>query len=190
MDWHAIPTSPAVLLGGLWLEAGVCQLTTPTSNSACPSLASACSLTEMPPSSLLPFRAFRNGHDAASHDESIPDLERVPFLTQEPSFERSPDLENGVFRSPATDSPESLKNFPVSVTRFALHHDSELGDGKDFTSTKKTRWFPRLDLSTQCLRLGRRNRRKDGAFEHPHKSNRPSPLRRVLRLLAIALMLL
>lgn len=144
----------------------------------------------MPPSSLLPFRAFRNGHDAASHDESIPDLERVPFLTQEPSFERSPDLENGVFRSPATDSPESLKNFPVSVTRFALHHDSELGDGKDFTSTKKTRWFPRLDLSTQCLRLGRRNRRKDGAFEHPHKSNRPSPLRRVLRLLAIALMLL
>ncbi|KIV93949.1 hypothetical protein PV10_05119 [Exophiala mesophila] len=144
----------------------------------------------MPQSSLSPFRDFRKSLDAASHNESSQDLERVPFLTQEPSFERSPDLENGVFRSPTTQSSDSLKNFPVSITRFTLHHDSESGYGDDLTSSKSSRRFSRLDFCTRCFCLGRRNHKTEFTYEQPHKSNRPSPLRRVLRLLAIALMLL
>ena len=146
----------------------------------------------MPPPSRPPFRPIRSHVDTDVNDESPTKAERVPFLTQEQSFDHSSDLENGAFRGPAVGSSESLKFAPFSVTQTAITDD-------DLTSSRrrrsffsiKPRWLWRTFSLVACLCSTPKSFQKTQPIEKDQpKKKKVSPLRRVLRLLAIALMLL
>ena len=139
----------------------------------------------MPSSAIRPFRnnnSFKN--------ESLVASERVPFLTQEQSFDYTADLENGLSQPP-TNSDQLAKSF--TVTRSSIDDDVESYDPITPHSFSTPRWTWRSP-SLRHLLLGRRRSlvQKDHILEKcpHHKSRRTTPLRRVIRLLAVALMLL
>ena len=141
----------------------------------------------MPESSptIRPFR--NNGTTSIHHDGSPVQSERLPFLTQEQIFINSPTLEDGSFADAAATRKDFLKRPKATCLETSPSLD-------DLSSTPSFRW--RLTGAIQSLRqlLGRPCTlvHKEHVIERGslHKSIPNTPLRRVLRLVAYALMLL
>lgn len=143
----------------------------------------------MPPSAI---RTFRHDHNLPFENESSPAAENVPFLTQEQSFDCGPGLEDGFSKDSTTSGhPDDIKSIKVTCSP----------DDYDVTcscccSQNSPYYLPRRRWSWNPFRRFSRIRRtvahNDRTSEKGSrsKSRLSTPLRRVLRLLAIALMLL
>lgn len=151
-------------------------------------------LPAMPqPSSIRPFR--NNATNKSSHiTESSVSSERVPFLNQEQIFIKCPTLEDGSLHddddvADATTDPDTLTLKGPTVTCLEPSPSFD-----DLTAKFSPRW--RLTSAIPSLKqfLGGRYTavHKKHIVERGslHKSLSTTPLRRVLRLLAYALMLL
>jgi len=136
--------------------------------------------------SLSGIRPFRSGQTVASDHESSVELEHVPFLTQEQTFDHSPVLEDGVFDDTSGDATKSPA---VTLSRL----DEPVSSFDQRSSQLPTWRWPRSTSSLTQMFGGRRTVvRKEHIVKRSslHKSPRSTPLRRILRLLALALMLL
>ncbi|KIW33694.1 uncharacterized protein PV07_00522 [Cladophialophora immunda] len=137
------------------------------------------------------IRAIRNDTSSSFTDESSANSERVPFLTQEQTFIRCPDLEDGSLRDPATAaaavSPDTLKGSTITCLE-----TSSSFDHRSSSSSSRWRWTESLPVLNQLLGGRRTVVHKGHVVERGslHKSIPTTPLRRVLRLLALTLMLL
>lgn len=134
------------------------------------------------------IRNFRNEQQITLEDESFLESERAPFLTQEQAFVSSRQLEDGVYEDPSSAAADAAKLPTVTCTTLPAHTSSF--DGVT-PSPSKWRWTGRIPLLTLSSCRHRSGGRKEYTERtSSHKSHRPTPLRRVLRLLALALMLL
>lgn len=144
------------------------------------------------PSSIRPFR-----NNASQNTESALQSERVPFLTQEQTFIKCPTLEDGSLDDPAAAAataaaqPDTLKG--STVTCFETSPSASFDD---LTSRPSPQWRWTAAVPSLKQLLGGRRRSSVAHKQHVvergslHKSLPTTPLRRVLRLLAYALMLL
>ncbi|EXJ55714.1 hypothetical protein A1O7_08643 [Cladophialophora yegresii CBS 114405] len=142
----------------------------------------------MPPSPA--FRPFRNNN--GTNKETSVQPERVPFLTQEQSFLKCPTLEDGSFTdAAAADRPDASKGPTVTCTR--LETSPSFDDLTAANFSPKWRWTAAIPSLRELLR-GRRpgpaHKEHTAELSPLYRSLPTTPLKRVLRLLAFALMIL
>lgn len=140
------------------------------------------------PSSIRPFR-----NNASQNTESSLQSERVPFLTQEQTFIKCPILEDGSLDDTAAATaaqPDIIKG--STVTCFETSRSASFDDLASRPSPQ-WRWTAAVPSLKQLLggrRLSVAHKKNLVERGSLHKSLPTTPLRRVLRLLAFALMLL
>ncbi|KIV87388.1 hypothetical protein PV11_02938 [Exophiala sideris] len=135
------------------------------------------------------IRTFRNDQDRSRTRESSTEPERVPFLTQDQTFNDSSDLENGAFQDPSSVRSDAAKSPADSCT--ALPTPSSSFD--HVTSQTPSRWPSPDRKGFWSLFLSRRYSvgQKQHTIERPLlKTTRSTALKKVLRLLGFSLMLL
>ncbi|KAJ9602903.1 Altered inheritance of mitochondria protein 6 [Cladophialophora chaetospira] len=135
-----------------------------------------------------PFRPFRNiRRNSLENNESSDESERVPFLTQEQTFLKCPTLEDGAFGAAAAAADDAFKGPAVTCLETSPSFDA-------LTSKSSPRW--RCTDAIPSLRRLLDRRHSSVHKEHitegssSFRSLPTTPLRRVVRLLAFALMLL
>lgn len=147
----------------------------------------------MPPTAIRPIR-----HDhsrSVENDSSVAEI--IPFLTQEHSFDCAPGLEDGFAPNPTTTGPpDAFKSLNVTCSAIdddldcsCCYHTSPYFQSKSHSSWNPFRRFcgPRgVDHHKQ--RVSDKEHVSENGSRR--KSRQATPLRRILRLLAVALMLL
>ncbi|KIX08333.1 uncharacterized protein Z518_02989 [Rhinocladiella mackenziei CBS 650.93] len=145
----------------------------------------------MPVNSVKGIRPFRsNDRDIPLTHESSSEAERVPFLTQEQAFLKSPDLEDGEYSDPSAASTDTAK-IPTVTCSPASEPASSFDHLAPRFSSSRWRW-PDI-LSLNLFPGGRRIVvHKDHIVRRGplNTSHRPTALKKVLRWLAFSLMLL
>lgn len=147
-------------------------------------------LPAMPQFSLTPIRPFHSDSNSPHSNESSVESERVPFLTQEQSFLSSPDLEDGAFADSCAGKSDTAKSPSVSCN--LLPESASPLDNLTSPFSSKWRWIDAIPLLRQWSGGSRKVVHKEHVLERvaSPKVHRITPLRRVLRLLALSLMLL
>lgn len=148
----------------------------------------------MPPSAIRPFR---HDHNHSLENESSTAAESVPFLTQEQSFDCGPVLEDGISSDSTTSGhPDALKSAKVACSSTDDGVECPCCYHKSTYLHSQRRWawnpFGRICGSRRPVSQNGRVSEKDhisrtGLCPKPRLT---TPLRRILRLLAVALMLL
>lgn len=150
----------------------------------------------MPPATSI-IRPIRHDHSRSVDNESPSVAEIVLFLTQDQPFDCAPGLEDGLSAGPATPGdPDGFKS--SKVTCVSVDNDLDCSccyhTSPYFQSKRRSSWNPfrrffgPRGIEDHKQRISEKEHVSDKSIRH--KSRLSTPLRRTLRLLAIALMLL